>query len=95
MRIRLDRTLCDGFGVCAKHAPKHFSLDDWGGYASLIGDGTVSEADRDDVLRALFDCPVHAIIEMSDNEFDGEARPVTTPRPTIRRSSRPAGGFAQ
>ena len=21
MRIRLDRTMCDGFGVCAKHAP--------------------------------------------------------------------------
>ena len=73
-RIRLDRTICDGFGVCAKHAPKHFSLDDWG-YASLIGDGTVEEADRDDVLRALFDCPVHAIVEIGDDEFDGEARP--------------------
>ena len=73
IRIRLDRTLCDGFGACAKHAPKHFSLDDWG-YASLIGDGTVTEADRDDVLRALFDCPVHAIIEISDDEFDGESR---------------------
>ncbi len=40
MKIRLDRTVCDGFGVCAKHAPGYFSLDDWG-YASLIGDGTV------------------------------------------------------
>ncbi|GAA3526927.1 ferredoxin [Mycolicibacterium helvum] len=74
MRIRLDRTICDGFGICAKHAPKHFSLDDWG-YASLIGDGTVEGADRDDVLRALFDCPVHAIVEISGDEFDGEARP--------------------
>jgi ferredoxin len=77
MRIRLDRTICDGFGVCAKHAPKHFSLDDWG-YASLIGDGTVEEADRGDVLRALFDCPVHAIMEISDNEFDREPRPDPT-----------------
>ncbi len=34
MRIRLDRTICDGFGVCAKHAPEYFSLDDWG-YAAL------------------------------------------------------------
>ncbi|MET4432768.1 ferredoxin [Mycolicibacterium sp. 624] len=66
MRIRLDRTLCDGFGICAKHAPEYFSLDDWG-YASLIGDGTVPEADHDAVQRALFDCPVHAIIEMSEN----------------------------
>ena len=63
MRIRLDRTMCDGFGACAKHAPEYFSLDDWG-YASLIGDGTVPESDRPAVLRALLDCPVHAIIEM-------------------------------
>ena len=63
MKIKLDRTMCDGFGVCAKHAPEYFSLDDWG-YASLIGDGTVPEADHDAVLRALLDCPVHAIIEV-------------------------------
>ena len=48
MKIRLDRTMCDGFGICAKHAPEYFSLDDWG-YASLIGDGTVPEEDRDAV----------------------------------------------
>ena len=46
MRIRLDRTVCDGFGVCAKHAPGYFSLDDWG-YASLEGNGEVAEGDRD------------------------------------------------
>ncbi|MGE2692451.1 ferredoxin [Mycolicibacterium pulveris] len=66
MRIRLDRTLCDGFGICAKHAPDYFSLDDWG-YASLIGDGTVPEKDRDAVMRALLDCPVHAIIYMGEH----------------------------
>lgn len=66
MKIRVDRTLCDGFGFCAKHAPAHFSLDDWG-YASLIGDGTVAEADQHDVLRALLDCPVHAIIEVTED----------------------------
>jgi ferredoxin len=69
LRIRLDRTMCDGFGICAKHAPEYFSLDDWG-YASLIRDGTVPEKDRDAVMRALMDCPVHAIIDM------GEHRPV-------------------
>ena len=63
MKIRLDRTICDGFGICAKHAPGYFSLDDWG-YASLIGDGTVAESDRDAVMRALLDCPVHAITEI-------------------------------
>ena len=66
LRIRLDRTLCDGFGVCAKHAPDYFSLDDWG-YASLVGDGTVPEKDRNAVMRALMDCPVHAIIYMGEH----------------------------
>ena len=64
MRVRLDRTMCDGFGICAKHAPEYFSLDDWG-YASLIGNGHVPEADQAAVQRALLDCPVHAIVELS------------------------------
>lgn len=67
MKIRLDRTVCDGFGLCAKHAPNYFSLDDWG-YASLTGDGTVAEADHDPVMRALLDCPVHAITEIGDRQ---------------------------
>jgi ferredoxin len=63
VKIKLDRTRCDGFGICAKWAPDHFSLDDWG-YASLIGTGDVQPADSDDVRRALLDCPVHAIVEL-------------------------------
>jgi ferredoxin len=70
----LDRTLCDGFGICAKHAPEYFSLDDWG-YASLIRDGSVPEPDRSAVMRALLDCPVHAIIEMSQHGPLGERSP--------------------
>jgi ferredoxin len=54
MRIKLDRTICDGFGVCAKHAPEYFSLDDWG-YASLEGNGEIPDRDHDAVMRALFD----------------------------------------
>jgi ferredoxin len=69
MKIRLDRTVCDGFGICAKHAPGYFSLDDWG-YASLIGDGTVAEWDRDAVMNALMDCPVHAIMELDERRPD-------------------------
>ena len=65
MRIKLDRTVCDGFGACAKHAPEYFSLDDWG-YASLVGNGEIPKADHDKVTRALLDCPVHAIIEMGE-----------------------------
>lgn len=63
MRVKLDRTLCDGFGICAKHAPEYFSLDDWG-YAVLVGDGNIAPKDQPAVLRALLDCPVHAIIEL-------------------------------
>ena len=41
MRIKLDRTLCDGFGICAKHAPEYFSLDDWGyAYRPIRGQST-------------------------------------------------------
>ena len=82
MKIRLDRTICDGFGVCAKHAPGYFSLDDWG-YASLIGDGAVAEQDRDPVMRALLDCPVHAITEI------GERRP-SVPNPPLHDAADPA-----
>lgn len=89
MTIRLDRTVCDGFGICAKHAPKYFSLDDWG-YASLIGDGTVAEEDHDAVMRALLDCPVHAIMEV------GEHRPAGThprrPQPWTTRGRRQSRG---
>ena len=79
MRIRLDRTLCDGFGICAKHAPEYFSLDDWG-YASLIGNGIVPEQDRDAVLRALMDCPVHAIMELGERRPD-DAPPIPDHEP--------------
>ena len=84
LRIRLDRTLCDGFGICAKHAPDYFSLDDWG-YASLIGDGAVPEDDRDAVMRALLDCPVHAIIYTGEHRSPGggttPAEPHESPEP--------------
>ncbi|MCF6389488.1 ferredoxin [Mycobacterium sp. MBM] len=76
MRIKLDRTLCDGFGICARHAPDYFSLDDWG-YAVLVGDGVIPEQDRTAVQRALLDCPAHAILEIA------ERRPDDPPPPTL------------
>jgi ferredoxin len=72
VKIKLDRTLCDGFGLCAKHAPDYFSLDDWG-YASLVGNGEVPERDQAAVTRAMLDCPVHAILKI------GEYRPPDEP----------------
>ncbi|MGW5377835.1 ferredoxin [Nocardia sp. NPDC003999] len=84
MRIRLDRTLCDGFGLCAEHAPAHFSLDEWG-YASLEGTGVVAAADRDAVSRALLDCPVHAIIAMPEPET-GPSTTASAPAPTTEQA---------
>jgi len=87
LRIKLDRTLCDGFGICAKHAPEYFSLDDWG-YAVLVADGTIPDRDHNVVRRALMDCPVHAIIEMGehrpsrDGAAHSELRDAQEPDPT-------------
>lgn len=65
VRIKLDRTLCDGFGICGVHAPESFSIDEWG-YASLAGSGEVPAHEEDGVKRAILDCPVHAIIKLSE-----------------------------
>lgn len=88
MKIKLDRTVCDGFGICARHAPEYFSLDDWD-YASLIGDGTVPESDRDAVVRALMDCPVHAITVLHAKPKPNGATASTSQDPTA--ASRTAG----
>lgn len=66
MRIKLDRTLCDGFGTCALRAPDIFSLDEWG-YAALAGGNDVPEEAEARTRRAILDCPAHAIIELSPN----------------------------
>jgi ferredoxin len=75
MKIKLDRTICDGFGFCAKHAPEYFSLDDWG-YASLVGNGDIPEQDHDAVMRALWDCPVNAIMKIDEYRPSDEPTPV-------------------
>jgi ferredoxin len=62
VKIKLDRTVCDGFGKCAEHAPSVFSLDEWG-YASLAGAPEVPGELEPRVRRAILDCPVDAIIE--------------------------------
>jgi ferredoxin len=63
VKIKLDRTVCDGFGACAQHAPELFSMDDWG-YPSLVGSGEVTALQEAPVRRALLGCPAHAIVEL-------------------------------
>jgi len=72
VRIKLDRTLCDGFGLCAVHAPETFSVDEWG-YVSLVDrSGEIPPEHEHGVRRALLDCPVHAIIELSARDAQHE-----------------------
>ena len=67
MKIKLDRTMCDGFGKCAERAPTVFDLDEWG-YASYAPGvspyADLRDAEEQPARRALLDCPVHAITEL-------------------------------
>ena len=57
LRVRIDRTLCVGFGDCVKEAPEGFKLDA-DGVAVFIDPDAV---ERDRLLRACDACPVDAI----------------------------------
>ncbi|ROO85645.1 ferredoxin [Actinocorallia herbida] len=83
MRIKLDRTVCDGFGACAVHAPDLFDMDDWG-YPTLRGGNDIAPEDEAAARRALLDCPAHAIIDLDDRVpllAGGEAAVARTSRP--------------
>jgi ferredoxin len=57
LRVRIDRTLCVGFGDCVTEAPEAFVLDDTGTAVFVTPD----LVDRDRLLRACDVCPVDAI----------------------------------
>jgi ferredoxin len=57
LRVRIDRTLCVGFGDCVTEAPEAFVLDD-GGVARFVQPDAVA---RERLLRACDACPVDAI----------------------------------
>jgi len=57
LRIRIDRTVCVGFGDCVKEAPEGFQLDDSG--TAVFVDP--SQVERERLLRACDVCPVDAI----------------------------------
>jgi ferredoxin len=66
VRIKLDRTVCDGFGVCGIRAPEVFSVDEWG-YAALVDrSGAVPVQQEAQVRRAVAACPVHAITTLDE-----------------------------
>ena len=63
LRVRIDRTLCVGFGDCVTAAPEAFVLDD-AGIAVFV---TPESVERDRLLRACDDCPVDAITVWDEN----------------------------
>lgn len=58
MRITIDFDRCEGHGLCALAAPEVFWLDDDGSTQYVAEPG---EAERDNVVRAVQDCPARAI----------------------------------
>ena len=59
MRIIVDRSLCDGNGVCAGQAPEYFMLDASDELQLLKEE--VDEADLAAVERAIASCPKAAL----------------------------------
>ena len=57
LRVRIDRTLCVGFGDCVTEAPDAFVLDDTGTAIFVKPE----QVDRERLLRACDVCPVDAI----------------------------------
>jgi ferredoxin len=88
MKVKLDRTVCDGFGICAEHAPERFSIDEWG-YASLVGTGEVLPGEEDAVRRAILDCPVHAILVLGETATAQSPANAATPAIARLKAIRP------
>ena len=57
LRVRIDRTLCVGFGDCIEEAPAAFALDD-DGVVVFAAPETVT---RDRLVAAYDACPVDAL----------------------------------
>lgn len=63
--VRIDRTLCVGFGDCIHEGAEAFVLDEHG----IAVFATPEELSRDDVLQACESCPVDAL-----SVFDADGR---------------------
>jgi ferredoxin len=57
LRVRIDRTLCVGFGDCVKAAPEGFALDE----ENVAVFATPEAVAREALLRACASCPVDAL----------------------------------
>ena len=60
MKVAIDSDRCTGHGRCFVLTPELFT-DDERGYGQVIGDGTVSDSQREAAERAVRACPERAI----------------------------------
>ncbi|WP_109529334.1 ferredoxin [Nocardia aurea] len=59
MRINIDQSLCEGYGVCVQSAPEIFALDD-DGDSVVLSPHVAGELESSAVL-AERSCPMHAV----------------------------------
>lgn len=60
MKVVIDFGRCTGHGRCYDVALELFT-DDERGYGQVVGDGTVTDAERDQAERAVLACPERAV----------------------------------
>jgi ferredoxin len=59
LRVRIDPSRCQGYGMCVEFASAQFSYDDWG-FAQSI-DRDVPQDAIGAVAKAIRQCPIAAI----------------------------------
>ncbi len=64
LTVKIDRTLCVGFGDCIDAAPEIFEFDN-DGIAVFLTDAT--EAERDRLSEACAGCPVDALVLLDED----------------------------
>ncbi len=60
MRVKVDRDLCQGHGVCAEEAPEAFEVDEDSNQVRLLQE-TPADALRAKVRTAVKYCPTRAL----------------------------------
>jgi len=61
MKVRVDASKCQAYGICNEIAPRVFELDEWG-YAAVPGQGDIAAKDEESARRAENSCPAHAVV---------------------------------
>jgi ferredoxin len=66
-RIIHNRVRCQSIGVCEAMAPENFQFND-ANEMTVVGDGTVSDEQLDQVREAVAGCPNEALTLLDDGD---------------------------